>query len=232
MPENEKQVWRQRAAQVKEEHKKRYPGYKFIPGQKISERSAMAQTLKVAEKRGKTLTTTSQPISVNSPARQPEIPFFVVPSRSSIQFETTKPRFDDCDTLSDDSVSASFIIDGHVSYPWYLKQSINGVALPTTSTTGYDPYQPYQSVLDVETMIDHDMAPNDEIVERNAKVFSSMQMSMCDIDDTAMDEEDVDDEEIEKLMKQFIVDLWSFFFVRVLVLFAMLWFLPFSEICQ
>ena len=62
-------------------------------------------------------------------------------------------------------------------------------------------------MLDVETMIDHDMAPNDEIVERNAKVFSSMQMSMCDIDDTAMDEEDVDDEEIEKLMKQFIVDL-------------------------
>ena len=117
MPENEKQIWRQRAAQVKEEHKKRYPGYKFIPGQKISERSAMAQTLKVAEKKGKTLTTTSQPISVNSPARQPEIPFFVVLSRSSIQFETTQPRFDDCDTLSDDSVSASFIIDGHVSYP-------------------------------------------------------------------------------------------------------------------
>ena len=167
----------------------------------------MAQTLKVAEKKGKTLTTTSQPISVNSPARQPEIPFFVVLSRSSIQFETTQPRFDDCDTLSDDSVSASFIIDGHVSYPWYLKQSIDGVALPTTSTTGYDPYQPYQSVLDAETMIDRDMASNDEIAERNAKVFSSMRVSMCDIDDTAMDEEDVDDEEIEKLMKQFIVDL-------------------------
>ena len=192
----------------------------------------MAQTLKVAEKKGKTLTTTSQPISVNSPARQPEIPFFVVLSRSSIQFETTQPRFDDCDTLSDDSVSASFIIDGHVSYPWYLKQSIDGVTLPTTSTTGYDPYQPYQSMLDAEMMINCHMASNDEIVERNAKVFSSMQVSMCDIDDTAMDEEDVDDEEIEKLMKQFIVDLWSFFFVRVLVLFAMLWFLPFSKICQ
>ena len=117
MPENEKQVWRRRAAQVKEEHKKRYPGYRFIPGQKISERSAMAPTLKVAEEKGETSTTTSRPISVNSPAKQPEIPVFVVLSRSSIQFKTTQPRFDDYDTLSDVSVSSSFIIDGHVSYP-------------------------------------------------------------------------------------------------------------------
>ena len=117
MPENEKQVWRQRAAQVKEEHKKRYPGYRFIPGQKISERSAMAPTLKVAEEKGKTSTMASQPMSINPPAKQPEIPFFVVLSRGSIHSETTQPRFDDYDTLSDDSVSASFIIDGHISYP-------------------------------------------------------------------------------------------------------------------
>ena len=56
-------------------------------------------------------------------------------------------------------------------------------------------------------MIDRHMASNDEIAERNVKVFSSMRVSMYDIDDTVMDEEDVDDEEIEKLMKQFIVDL-------------------------
>ena len=117
MPENEKQVWRQREAQVKEEHKKRYPGYRFIPGQKISERSAMAPTLKVTEEKGKTSMTASQPTSINSPAKQLEIPLFVVLSRGSIHFETTQPRFGDYDTLSDDSVSASFIIDGHVSYP-------------------------------------------------------------------------------------------------------------------
>ena len=102
-------------------------------------------------------------------------------------------------------LSASIIIDGHVSYTWYsLKQSIDGAASLATSTTGFDPYQ---SVLDTETMIDRHMASNDEIAERNAKVFSSMRVSMYDIDDKAMDEEDVDDEETEKLMKQFIVDL-------------------------
>ena len=51
------------------------------------------------------------------------------------------------------------------------------------------------------------MISYDEIAERNAKVFSSMRVSMYDTDDTLMDEENVDDEEIEKLMKQFIVDL-------------------------
>ena len=111
MPENEKQIWRQRAAQVKEEHKKRYPGYRFIPGQKMSERSAMAPTPKASGKQSKTATTTSRPMPANSPVTQPEIPFFVVPRWGPIHFETTQSRFDDHDTLSDDSVSASIICE-------------------------------------------------------------------------------------------------------------------------
>ena len=51
------------------------------------------------------------------------------------------------------------------------------------------------------------MISYDEIAERNAKVFSNMRVSMYDINDTPMDKEDVNAVEIEKLMKQFIVDL-------------------------
>ena len=218
MPETEKELWRQKAVQVKNEHKQRYPSYRFIPGQKMSERSAMAPRPELLIEEGKTLSrsdeATSRPMATVSATKQPETPVIIVPSRNPIESETTQPKYDDYKMLSNDGVSVGSIANGYHSYPLNpLEQSHSDrTTLPRTPAKNYDPYQLYQSLLlartDADTTIDHHMVSYNVVAEINATVFSDRLWPAHNIDDTPMDgEEDVDDEEIEKLMKQFIVDL-------------------------
>ena len=218
MPETEKELWRQKAVQVKNEHKQRYPSYRFIPGQKMSERSAMAPRPELVIEEGKTLSrsdeATSRPMATVSATKQPETPVIIVPSRNPIESETTQPKYDDYKMLSNDSVSVGSIANGYHSYPLNLLEQSHSdrATLPRTPSKNYDPYQLYQSLLlaraDTDTTIDHHTLSYNVVAEINATLFSHRLWSTYNIYDTPIDEEeDVDDEEIEKLMKQFIVDL-------------------------
>ena len=121
MPEIEKDVWRQKAVQVKEEHRQRHPEYRFIPGRRTSGSSTTVLRPKPEMEKEKATAnldaSTSWPTTIPV-TTQPEIPVFF-PTRRTAKSEVNKQHLGDYGKFSDDDVSACTIIHGDPSYSRY-----------------------------------------------------------------------------------------------------------------